>query len=243
MDLHERGERRQHERKVVDGAKAHSISGAAIGPAFASPGNLLTRVETAAEEGHEAPMAPRGFAIIQINARSMYGVPCVFRSHLHHHQYLLKNERLPQFQVRCRPGLKLIMPHRHNFHQPTTIFLAELDWAWTTTPHTYIRKSEDNTERTHMNMRRQVDRACETLTKAATVVGTTPPTVTPKRSHHWTALTMTRKLYGDPRDDCAGPLIALPHSGPTTRTIFEEPVQHMAWCDTAGHSFAQRALR
>ena len=44
--------------------------------------NLLTRVETTAEEGHEegheAPMetAPRKLATSQINARSLCGVPC-----------------------------------------------------------------------------------------------------------------------------------------------------------------------
>ena len=48
-------------------------------------------------------------------------------------------ERPPQFQG-CCPGLQLILLHRYKFQQPTTIFLAEMDRAWTTTPYTYVRK-------------------------------------------------------------------------------------------------------
>ena len=61
-------------------------------------------------------------------------------------KYVGTTRKKPQFQVRCRPRSEVHMRHRHNFHQPTTIFLAELDRAWTTTPCTYIRKSEGNTD-------------------------------------------------------------------------------------------------
>ena len=78
-------------------------------------GNLLTRVETTAEAGHEAPTetVSQEIAISQINARSMYGDPSDSVRTSTTANICWKDHR----SSRSAPSLKLVIHHRHKFHR------------------------------------------------------------------------------------------------------------------------------